>query len=121
MISPPARTLLCSTLLVLLVGCQSKFTRDRFDMVRAGVDNREDVRKILGNPKSDLEDQWFYDDLDNHYSAVIHFDSAGRVKAKEWMDARTGTWEGRNPNTDPPPASGEEREKRTKTTRVDKD
>jgi outer membrane protein assembly factor BamE (lipoprotein component of BamABCDE complex) len=107
-------------LLALAHGCQRQFTRDRFDMIKVGVDNREDVRYILGKPTSDLEDQWFYDDLDRHYSAVIFFDGTGNVTGKEWMDARTGEWSGRNPHANPPP-EGEQREKRTKTTIIDED
>jgi hypothetical protein len=72
-------------------------------MVREGVDSREDVRHILGKPTSDLDDQWFYDDLDRHYSAVIFYDAAGKVHGKEWMNARTGEWSGNNPNATPPP------------------
>lgn len=107
-------------LLLVLAGCQRQFTRERFDLIKADVDDREDVRRILGKPEADLQDQWFYDDLDRHYSAVIFFDEHGRVRAKEWMDARSGEWQGRHPDSDPPP-QGEVRERRRKTTRIDED
>lgn len=106
--------------LVLLTGCARRFTRERFDMIQVGVDDREDVSQILGKPKSDLNDQWLYDDLKRHYSAVIHFNAEGRVAGKEWLDAKKGTWEGRNPNADEPP-QGEVRERSTKTRRIDED
>jgi len=106
------------TALALLAGCERKFTHDRFNMIQAGVDDQEDVRHILGKPASELSDQWFYDDLDDHYSAVIYFDDSGRVQNKEWMDSVTGEWEGRSPNTNPPP-KGEVRERHTKTRRID--
>lgn len=107
-------------LVLLLTGCQRKFTRDRYEMLQVGVDTREDVRHVLGKPTSDLDDQWFYDDLDRHYSAVIYFDESGRLKGKEWIDAATGEWEGRNPHASEPPR-GEVRERRKKTTRIDED
>jgi hypothetical protein len=117
----PARSLLIGVgLLVLLGGCQRKFTKDRYEMIQINVDTREDVRHILGKPTSDLSDQWFYDNLDRHYSAVIFFDEEGRVRGKEWMDAATGKWEGRNPEAAEPPP-GEVRERQKKTTRIDED
>ncbi len=114
--------LLCAAPLVLLAltGCEHKFTRERFEMIQVDVDDREDVRQILGRPTRELDDEWLYDDLDRHYSAVIYFDDNGRVRGKEWMDARTGEWSGRNPNANPPP-QGEVRERRTKTVRIDDD
>jgi hypothetical protein len=105
--------------LVLLTGCERKFTKDRFEMIQIGTDDREDVRLVLGKPTSDLSDQWFYDDLKRHYSAVIFFDETGRVQGKEWMNAKTGEWEGRNPNANEPP-QGDVPEKTKKTTRIDK-
>jgi hypothetical protein len=109
-----------SGLLVLLAGCGRHFTRERFEMIQQGVDDREDVRNTLGKPTADLQDQWMYDDLKRHYSAIIFFDEHGRVLGKTWMDARTGEWEGQNPHADAPP-QGEVRERRTKTTRIDED
>jgi len=106
--------------LILLAGCASKFTRERFEMIQVGVDDREDVRQIIGKPTADLTDQWFYDDLDQHYSAVIYFDESGRVRGKEWMDAATGEWQGRHPDTNEPPR-GEVRERHKKTRRIDDD
>lgn len=116
-------TLVLLTALVavsLLTGCERQFTQDRFQMIRVGVDDREDVRTILGTPTSDLSDQWFYDDLDRHYSAVIFFDESGRVAGKEWMDAVSGDWSGSNPHADEAP-QGEVRERHRKTRRIDED
>jgi outer membrane protein assembly factor BamE (lipoprotein component of BamABCDE complex) len=106
--------------LTLLAGCHRQFTHDRFDMIQIGADDREDVRNILGKPTSDLNDQWLYDDLKHHYSAVVYFDADGRVTGREWMNAKTGEWEGRNPNADEPP-QGEVHEQHKNTTRIDKD
>ncbi len=103
-----------------LAGCESKFNRRNFEMIRPGMDGREDVREILGKPAADMEDVWFYDDLDHHRSAKIIFDSDGRVLTKEWMDAKTGEWDGKDPWADEPP-EGEVRERTTKTRRIHDD
>ncbi len=105
---------------VYLAGCESKFNRRNFQMIQPGVDDRFDVRQILGDPDADMGDVWMYDDLDRHDSAQIFFDDDGRVFNKEWMDADTGDWEGENPWADQPP-EGEVRERRTKTRRIDDD
>lgn len=112
--------ILAAMILTVLTGCARKFTRERFDMITVGVDGREDVRMMIGKPTSDLHDQWFYDDLDEHYSALVYFSSDGLVSGKQWMDSVTGAWEGRNPNTNPPP-EGEVRERHVKTRRIDDD
>jgi hypothetical protein len=75
--------LLATTTLALLTGCQSKFTRERFELINVGVDGHEDVRCLLGKPRACFEDEWFYDDLDRHLAARVHFDESGRVSAKE--------------------------------------
>ena len=106
--------------LVFLAGCESKFNRQNFEMIRIGMDDREDVRQILGKHTANMGNVWMYDDLDHHRSAQIFFDDDGRVLNKEWMDAGTGEWEGENPWADQP-AEGEVRERRTKTRRIDKD
>jgi len=104
----------------LLTGCAQKFTRERFDMIQAGVDDQEDVREILGKPSKTMTDLWYYEDLDRHLHAQIFFADDGRVLSKEWMDAHTGEWEGKHPQADEPP-KGEVRERRTKTRRIDDD
>ncbi len=106
--------------LVSLAGCERKFTRERFDRIERGVDDREDVRQLLGRPTAAMEDAWIYEDLDHHDTAQIFFADDGRVLSKEWMDARTGAWEGRSPYTDEP-RTGEVRERRTRTRRIDDD
>lgn len=105
---------------VLLAGCESKLNRQNFEMIRVGVDEREDVRRILGEPDADMTDVWIYDDVDDYKTAQIFFDDDGRVLNKEWMDAETGEWTGENPWADQPP-EGEVRERRTGTRRIDDD
>ena len=112
--------LVLAATVVFLAGCESKFNRQNFAMIRPGMDDREDVREILGEPTADMDDVWLYDDLDRHIAAQIFFDENGRVLNKEWMDANTGEWEGENPWADEPQA-GEVRERRTRTRRIDDD
>lgn len=98
--------ILSAALLVLLgltVGCQQKFTREHFDAIEIGVDNRTDVRDLLGGPNADYIDQWMYDDPGRMTVAIIYFYEDGRVAGKEWNDANRTTFEG----TDPAAADGE--------------
>ncbi len=96
--------LLAPLVLALLVGCQSKITRGNFEVIQIDVDTRADVRTILGEPTGNFGDEWMYDDLDRHVSAIIYFHADGRVAGKEWMDAMSNTFEGENPGTaDTPP------------------
>lgn len=101
----------------LLVGCEQKFTRERFNMIEPQVDEKYDVEKILGEPEFKVDGEWYYENQDEHYAARIFFEGE-TVRAKEWMDARTGEWEGRHPDSDAPP-EGEPSESRTRTRRVD--
>ena len=105
---------------LLSSGCASKFNRQNFDMIRIGVDDREAVYHILGAPKADFGDVWMYDDVEDYKTAQIYFDDDGRVLNKEWMDARTGEWSGKNPYADEP-VKGEVRESETRTRRIHDD
>ncbi len=108
---------------MLLIGCaEPRFSRKNFDLIRVGVDERPDVRQILGPPTSTFadSDQWYYEDLDRYCSALIHFATDGKVSGKQWMDSATGEWSGDNPHADRPP-QGEVREQRTGTRTIDDD
>lgn len=112
--------LVLAAAVLLIAGCESKFNRQNFEMIQIGMDDREDVRELLGKPNADMDDIWMYDDLDHHVSAQIFFAEDGRVLNKEWMDAETGEWSGENPWVDEPP-EGEVRERRTETRRIEDD
>ena len=103
--------------LLALSGCR-KFTRERFEIIQQGVDDRDDVRHVLGKPQFKAGDVWHYEDIDRHVNAQIWFGDDGRVNSKQWMDARTGAWEGRSPGA-PEPPPGEVREQRLRTRRID--
>lgn len=107
----------CCVLLVV-AGCAQKFTRARFDMIQPGVDEREDVKEILGKPEAILADVWYYEDLNHHKAAQIFFADDGRVLGKEWMDADTGEWDGKNPYGDAAP-EGEVREEHRRSRKFD--
>lgn len=101
------------------VGCAEKFTRERFDMVQVGVDDREDVEKLLGEPRHDLVNEWYYENMDKHIHARVFFGMEGKVSGKEWMDAATGNWDGSHPDADKPP-QGEVRERKKTNRTIDK-
>jgi outer membrane protein assembly factor BamE (lipoprotein component of BamABCDE complex) len=98
--------------LVFLAGCAQRFSRERFDMITIGMDSRDDVRELMGEPDTRLDDQWLYDDVDERKSALIYFDRNGRVVSKEWMDTQEGTWEETGDR------SGRDRELRESETRT---
>lgn len=90
---------------VLSVGCaENKLTRQNYDMIREGMSNREEVRMTLGEEYTAFSDErWEYENEGEHLSIVIHFDESGKVRAKEWRDGKTGSWEGQDPAIDPNP------------------
>lgn len=81
--------LLAAFAVSLLPGCQEKFTRDRWDMVKVGVYKKDDVKHLLGAPQQEpFGDLWWYYKGDNE--AKIYYDTDGAVKAKKWFDKTTG-------------------------------
>jgi hypothetical protein len=92
--------ILTACVLVAAGGCASGPSRERYDMIRAQADDKEDVQRLLGEPQFNLDDRWYYEDADDRRGALVYFDGRGRVIGKEWFDARQGTWAGRNPFAD---------------------
>ena len=113
-------TVLAATGLLAATGCARHFTREHYEMVTPGVDGRFDVEQMLGKPDFRADDVWHYRDLDHHYEAQIYFGPDDKVVAKEWMDGKTGTWEGSSPDAQPFP-EGEARERHTRTRRIHDD
>ncbi len=105
---------------LVTVGCGPTLTHEKFSMIQQGVDDREDVRHVLGKPRFSTDAEWYWEDRDRHVAARVFFDDDGRVSGKEWMDAKHGQWEGRHPQAAEPPP-GEVRERSTKTRRIDED
>ncbi|TWT45796.1 hypothetical protein RAS1_22290 [Phycisphaerae bacterium RAS1] len=116
------RTALPAAVLVLALnaGCQRQFTYDNYARIEPHTDSMDDVLHFIGKPQADLGDQWYYEDEEDHYQARIFFDEEGRVIGKEFMDGKSGRWEGHDPRGDEKPA-GEDREKSTRTRRIDDD
>lgn len=99
----------------LAAGCSSRaeFCRTGYDMIRPGADDRYDVVAIIGRPEFDACEEWYYEDPADRYAARIFFDTRGRVRGKQWLDAQTGEWEGENPDLARPAAAGESRRTHT--------
>jgi len=75
--------------LSVLAGCEEKFTRERWDMVKVGQYKKIDVKEVLGKPQhKPFDDLWWYYKGDNE--AKIYYDSKGTVKAKKWTDTKKG-------------------------------
>lgn len=85
--------------LVALTGCD-KLTRNHFELIQQGVDDKEDVERTLGRPDHVMGQAWHYERVDQHLNVQIDFDEQGVVSRKQWIDANTGDWI----DTAPPPA-----------------
>ncbi|HUN81257.1 MAG TPA: hypothetical protein VMV81_07070 [Phycisphaerae bacterium] len=84
-----------------LAGCaENKMTRQRFDMIKEGTSNQDEVRQTLGDPHAKMGNQWEYEDEHKNLHATVHFDDRGVVMRKEWMDGKTGEWSGAAPGID---------------------
>jgi hypothetical protein len=108
---------------VLLVSGCSKFTYERFQMIKPDVDTKEDVQQILGEPERKGGDFWYYEDDDEEEFAAarifFYFDT-NVVRGKEWISAADGgTWEGQDPDADVEPEGLEIRRERTRVRTYD--
>lgn len=80
----------CLGLVVLAsIGCQNKFTYQRFEMVQVGCADKTEVELTLGKPsEKPFKDLWWY--YGNDATAKIYFDDKETVQAKKWIDEKTG-------------------------------
>jgi len=77
---------LCMT---MMIGCQTKFTVDNWDMIKVGTYEKIDVEDVLGEPQQKpFGDLWWYHK--DSKEAKIYFTDKGVVKAKKWFDAKGG-------------------------------
>ena len=83
----------------VLAGCaENKLTKHNFDMIKEGVSTKLEVENTLGKPMADRGESWEYENEDEHLNVYIHWNPAGKVERKEWVDAKgEGTWEGAAP------------------------
>lgn len=102
--------------LLLLCGCASRLTYERFDLIRVEADSRADVQALLGEPDARFDDEWIYDDRSRRVAAIVYFDAEGRVAGKEWIDAERSTFEGGRPGAADTPAGEVIEERRTRRT-----
>jgi len=74
-------------LLLETVGCATMFRQATFEMIRVGVDDRDAVEAILGEPLEGAESSrmWCYRDLWTRRFAIIEFDDCGLVVRKYWL------------------------------------
>lgn len=105
-------SLLVLLLPLFLAGCAEKFTRQNFDLLQVGIDERYDVDQLLGHPTNDLHDEWYYEHQDKHYSALIHFDPDGKLSGLQWFDSPTAAISGDNPHGSKPPKGAARDEKK---------
>ena len=74
-------------LLFLCSGCESKFTRDRWETIQVGSADQSEVEMILGKPdEKPMKDLWMY--YKGNKTAKIYFDEKDIVKAKKWIDGK---------------------------------
>lgn len=105
----------------LILGCApDKLTRQNYDTIHEGASDKTEVELTLGKDYINRGDQWEYEREDKHLSVVIYFDNDGRVTRKEWIDAKTGEWEGAAPGIDETP-QGRPAGESTRTTTIKKD
>jgi hypothetical protein len=89
--------------LVLLCGCEQPFNRQNFDLIKVGVDTRDDVVNRIGRPQSTEgdSDEWYYEDQSVHNAALIHFARSGKVSGKQWLEGDDSRLTGGNPHVAP--------------------
>ena len=73
----------------LCVGCENKLTRDRWEMIKVGVDDKETVEATIGKPQEKPfgHTWWYYKD---NLTVKVYFDKNGKVRAKKWIDEEKG-------------------------------
>jgi hypothetical protein len=102
------KTCLMSLLAVVLfaaLGCsESLVTRQHYDMIMEGTSTKIEVEKTLGDTYVKRgSNEWEYDEEGRHLTVYVYFDKKGVVKWKEWIDGRTGEWDGAAPGIDEEP------------------
>jgi len=75
--------------LFLPAGCENKFTRERWEMIRVNSSDKTEVEMTLGAPQEQpFKDLWWY--YKGNREAKIYFTDKDVVKAKKWINTRTG-------------------------------
>ncbi|HVP10816.1 MAG TPA: hypothetical protein VMV94_06450 [Phycisphaerae bacterium] len=109
--------ILTVVLVPVLVGCaENKLTRHNYDMIKEGMSTKLEVENTLGKPMADRGDSWQYEDEDEHLMVFIHWNDAGKVEKKEWINAKEGVWEGTAPGINERPEGRPVSEQKSNTT-----
>jgi hypothetical protein len=77
--------LLLTAVVLCAVGCQEKFTRQRYETIYIGQPAPQ-VERTLGDPEAKFSDTWTYIHETPFYKAIIKFEN-GRVVDKAWYDS----------------------------------
>ena len=73
---------------MLLVGCQQRFTRVRYEFISLHMSG-DQVIDAIGHPESQTPDTWTYvNRKGEYYRAIIRFDKNGRVTDRAWYISR---------------------------------
>jgi len=96
---------LLGVVLFVAVGCSENLvTRRHYDMIIEGTSTRMEVEKTLGDTYVKRGgNEWEYDESDRHLSVFIYFNDKGVVDRKEWIDGKTGEWDGAAPGINEKP------------------
>ena len=89
---------LLGVILFVALGCSENLvTRRHYDMIMEGTSTKLEVEKTLGDTYIDRGDEWQYEESDRHLAVFIYFNDRDVVERKEWIDAKTGEWDGAAP------------------------
>ncbi len=81
-------------------GCESKLTRQNFDMIQLGSSTKLEVKNTLGENHLIRQDseQFEWEDEDRSLTVLIDFDERGHVSRKQWIDAESNVWDDTKPD-----------------------
>lgn len=95
---------LLGVVLIGAVGCsESQVTWQHYEMIVKDKSTKLEVEKTLGDTYLDRGDHWEYDEEKRHLSVFVYFDGRGVVTRKEWIDGKSGRWDGAAPGIDEKP------------------
>lgn len=84
--------LLAMAVALAAAACVQKFHPQKFELITVGKDDRYDVKHILGKPKLETADAWYYEDLPEERVGCIFFNAAGLVTEKRWNPLEESPW-----------------------------
>lgn len=86
-------------LVIFLAGCETKLTRQNYNMIMVGKSTRLEVENTLGDKhRIDRGARLEYEDMDRHLTVYVDFDEQSIVRRKQWVDAASGEWHDTKPD-----------------------